>query len=130
MNKYLILLATLATTVRADIIKLTDLSIEATQNIHSSNNSTLEYPYEERYGLNLNLGLRAGKYLYNRSKVLSLTDNRAFKYIALESELGAEIGQFDIGVYHKSGHMLDSKFNDSFRDDNRLFIRVHLFREK
>ena len=129
MSKWFILLATLATTARADIIKLTDLSIEATQYIHGRS-SLLEQPYEQKYGLNLNMGLRVSRIDYTRLRVTSATDHNQFRYVALEAESGLHLGQFDLYIRHHSQHMLDAQYTDGFRDDNEIGIRIKLYKEE
>ena len=112
-------------------IKLTDLSIETTKYFHGRNNAIFDGgTYREKYGLNLEIGLRGPYSTYNRTKVLSATDDRQFRYIALESELGVSVSQFDIYVNHKSQHLMDATYKQGFKDDNRVGLRIHLFKEK
>jgi hypothetical protein len=124
-------LVLLSSVAKADpLIRLTDLSIETTQYIHGRHNDRFNGHHQEKFGLNLNMGLRSSKYIYTRTKIKSATDDRQFRYVALEVESGLQMGQFDLYVHHESQHLLDAEYDNGFKDDNRVGIRLTLYKEK
>ena len=126
---YIIILMLAPLTTFGNIITLSDLSIEATQYVHGRS-SLLDNGYEQKYGLNLNMSTRVSRFDYQRIRVTSATDDRQFRYVALEAEHGFTYNGVDVYIKHKSQHLLDSEYTNGFRDDNEVGIRLNLYKEK
>ena len=115
----------LMVTCRANDVKLDDFYMEYGRYL-GGNSHHLAPGYHTKQLPALGFNFKAYKWAYLKNKVTSEVDSTQFRYVALDSELGANIRE-NVEVYlrHYSGHALDSSYPSRYPSDNSVGVRVH-----
>ena len=108
-------------------MKVTKLYLEAS---HAIGTNTPHFRMEDRQVdgyLNLGYEAMAGKYVYTKTKILSMYSSSQFREVALDMELGLKpIKGIDIYLAHTSEHTLDMNgYPEHFPQKNAVGIRFN-----
>ena len=109
----------------SNILVLKDLYIESEKHVRSNRSYYIPENEQPRFDLNLGMNLDIGKYSYFDTRVVSITNQRQFRFIAWEFENGLSYYGIDLYVRHFSGHLLDTGEDRRFPEDNTIGIRVN-----
>jgi len=106
-------------------LKLTDFYIEAEKAVMS--NRTPNQVENEKVGGWMNLGYKIeDSWFYNKGKITSEYSSKQFRHVSLEAEVGVSLSNYEIYYRHYSGHMLDSRYETKYPEENSVGIRINL----
>jgi hypothetical protein len=108
------------------MVTINKLYLEGEKNVMANRNYFLPQDESPKYNLNLGLKLDVHRFLYLDNKVSSTTNDNQFRFVGLESEIGASKFGADLYFSHFSGHLLDAHSARRFPQENVIGVRFNL----